>query len=54
MEPDGAVTVMEVFQHRIIYTNHIHQLQGIAFFVGINGVRQGDLPLQLFLTAKVH
>ena len=54
MEPQGAVPVVEVLQHGVIHTYHIHQLEGIAFLVGVNGIREGYLSLQFLLTAEIH
>ena len=45
---------MDVVQHGVIHSNHIHQLQGVALFVRLDGVREGYLPLELFLAAEVH
>ena len=53
-QAQGAVPVVDVVQHGVIHTHHVHQLQGIALFVCFNGVGQGDLALQLFLSAEVH
>ena len=54
MEPQGAVPVMEILQHGIIHTYHIHQLESIAFLVGVNGIREGYLSLQLLLNGEIH
>lgn len=54
MELHGAVAVMDIVKHRVIYAYNIHQLQGVSLLVGLNGIRQGYLALQLFLTAKIH
>ena len=49
VEPQGVVTVVEIFQHGVIYAYHVDQLQGVALLVVLDGVRQGDLPLEFFL-----
>ena len=53
-EPQGAVPVVDVVQHGVIHAHHVHQLQGVALLVGVDGVREGDLPLELLLAAEVH
>ena len=53
-QTQSAVPVVEIFQHGVVHPYHVHQLQGVALFVCINGVGQGDLPLQFLLTAKIH
>ena len=53
-EPQGAVPVVEVLQHGVVHAHHVHQLQGVALLVRLDGVGEGDLPLELFLAAEVH
>ena len=53
-DPQGAVPVVEIVQHGIVHPHHVHQLQGVALFVRVNGVRKRYLPLQFFLAAKIH
>ena len=54
MEPERAVPVVDIVQHGVVHAHHVHQLEGVALLVCLNGVRQGDLPLELFLAAEVH
>ena len=54
VEADGIVPVMEVLQHRVVHTDNVHKLQGIAVFIRVNGVGKGHLALQLFLPSEVH
>ena len=53
-EPEGRVPVVEVLQHGVVHPHHVHQLQGVALLVRLDGVGEGDLPLELFLAAEVH
>lgn len=32
-QPQSTVPVMDVLQHGVVHSNHIHQLQGISLFV---------------------
>ena len=54
MEPQGVVPVVEVLQHGVVHAYDVHQLEGVAVLVGINGVGKGDLPLELLLPPEVH
>ena len=53
-EPERRVPVMEILQHSVVHPHHVHQLQGVALLVRVDGVGQGDLTLELFLAAEVH
>ena len=53
-EPEGRVPVVKVLQHGVVHPHHVHQLQGVALLVRLDGVGEGDLPLELFLAAEVH
>ena len=53
-ELERCVPVVEILQHGVIHPYHVHQLQGVALLVRVDGVRQGDLTLELFLAAEVH
>lgn len=44
----------ELLQHIVIYPQHIHQGQGVAFPLGVQSVGEGDFSLELFLGAEVH
>lgn len=54
VEPERAVPVVDIVQHGVIHAHHIHQLEGIALLVCLNGIRQRDFSLELFLAAEVH
>jgi hypothetical protein len=34
----GAVPVVDVVQHGVVYTHDVHQLQGVALLVGLDGL----------------
>ena len=53
-DPQGAVPVVDVVQHGVIHPHHVHQLQGVALFVGVDGVGEGHLALELLLAAEIH
>ena len=53
VQPQGAVPVVDVVQHGVVHAHHVHQLEGVALLVRLDGVRQGALPLELFLAAEV-
>ena len=53
-ELERCVPVVEILQHGVIHPYHVHQLQGVALLVRVDGIRQGDLTLELFLAAEVH
>ena len=50
----GAVPVVDVVQHGVVHAHHVHQLEGVALFVRLDGVGQGHLALELLLAAEVH
>lgn len=54
MEPEGVVPVMKVFQHSVVHADNIHELEGISVLIGVNGVGEGNLSLELFLAPEVH
>lgn len=54
VEPERAVPVVDIVQHGVIHAHHIHQLEGIALLICLNGIRQRDFSLELFLAAEVH
>ncbi len=45
VEPEGVVPVVEVLQHGVVHAHDVHQLEGAAVLVGVDGVGEGDLPL---------
>ena len=54
VEPDGVVPVVEVLQHGVVHPHDVHELEGVSVLVGVDGVGEGHLPLELFLTPEVH
>lgn len=54
VEPQGVVPVVKVLQHGVVHAHHVHELEGVAVLVGVDGVGEGDFPLELFLAAEVH
>jgi len=53
-QAQGAVPVVEILQHGVVYADDVHELQRVAVPVGFNGLRKGNLSLQLLLAAEVH
>ena len=54
VQPQGAVPVVDVVQHGVVHAHHVHQLEGVALLVRLDGVGQGHLALELLLAAEVH
>lgn len=52
--PAAGVPGVQVLQHGVVHGDHVHQGQRAALTPRLQGVRQGDLPLELPLGAKVH
>ena len=50
----AGVPGVQVLQHGVVHGDHVHQGQRAALTPRLQGVRQGDLPLELPLGAKVH
>lgn len=50
----AGVTGIQLLQHIVVHADGVHQRQGVAVPIPVNGIRQGDLPLQLPLGAEVH
>ena len=50
----AGVPGVQVLQHVIVHAQHVHQGQGVPLPVRVQGVRQGDLPLELPLGAEIH
>ena len=53
-ELPGALLLVEILQEGILRAHDVDELQGIALLVGLDGVREGHLPLKLPLRAEVH
>ena len=54
VEPQGVVPVVEVLQHGVVHAYDVHELEGVSVLVGVDGVGEGDLPLELLLAPEVH
>ena len=54
VESQGVVPVVEVLQHGVVHAYDVHELEGVSVLVGVDGVGEGDLALELFLAAEVH
>ena len=54
VKPQGVVPVVEVLQHGVVHPHDVHELEGVSVLVGVDGVGEGHLPLELFLTPEVH
>ena len=52
--PPAGIPGVQVLQHGVVHGDHVHQGQRAALTPRLQGVRQGDLPLELPLGAKVH
>ena len=53
-ELPGALLLVEILQEGILRAHDVDELQGLALHVGLDGVREGHLPLKLPLRAEVH
>ena len=51
---DAGVPGVQVLQHGVVHRDHIHKGKGAALPRGLQGVGQGDLPLEFALGAEVH
>ena len=51
---DAGVPGVQVLQHGVVHRDHVHKGQGAPLPRGLQGVGQGDLPLELALGAEVH
>ena len=50
----AGVTGIQLLQHIVVHADGVHQRQGVAVPIPVNGIRQGDFSLELFLAAEVH
>lgn len=49
-----VVLVLQVLQHGVAFTHHVADGQLCPVAVGLNGLVEGHLPLQLLRPAEVH
>ena len=52
--PLAGVPQVQVFQHGVVHAHYVHQGQGIALWVSVQAVGEGQLSLGLPLGAEVH
>lgn len=50
----AGVPGVQILQHVVFHADDIHQGEGAAVPVAVQGVREGDLSLELPLGAEVH
>lgn len=53
-DTDVTLTGVQIIQHGVLYTHNVHEEQIVAILVRLQGLRQGHLALELFLTSEEH
>ena len=49
-----GVPEVQLLQHIVVHPDHVDERQGATFAVAVQGVGEGELPLELTLRSKIH
>ena len=53
-DAQALLPIGHIREHGVVAAHHIHEAEGAPGGVGLDGIGQGHLPLQLFAAAKIH
>ena len=53
-DAQALLPVGHIREHGVVAAHHVHEAEGAPGGVGLDGIGQGHLPLQLFAAAEIH
>ncbi len=53
-DQQAVFLVLQLVQHGVLLAHHVAETQGVAVRAGVQGLVEGDLPLELSLGAEIH
>ena len=51
---DTGISCVQILQHVVVHTDHVHEREGVSVAVAVQRVRKGHLSLQLLLGSEMH